>query len=153
MRTPRTAVLNVALLALLAAIVPVTAAVAGSSGNAKLCKALARVGSLDLEFQEVIESPSWDEVRDSIDEVGPRLNRAWKAVVRRIPDDQRKDARLVARFTKEALVVFGEADSLDEASAALLGVDDAIDAGLASARLEEFSQDECGVSINNEGEL
>jgi hypothetical protein len=149
MRTPRAALLLVPLLALVAAIVPVTTAVAGDS---KLCKALARVGKLDLRFEEVLLSPSWDEISESLDEVGPKLNRAWKAVIRQIPGEQEEDARLVARFTKKSLAAFGEADSLDEATDALFDIDGAIDAGLASGRLEAFSQDECGVSINNEGQ-
>ena len=56
----------------------------------------------------------------------------------------------MAGFTKRLVRVFANAESLQDASDALLADSEAIDAGLASARLETFSQDTCDVSINNE---
>lgn len=123
----------------------------GQATDAKLCKALAKIGSLDTQFDEALqEAGSWDEARAGLVGLGPKINRAWRTVVRRIPDEFHNDARLVAGFTKRLVKVFADAESLEEASDALLGDRDAVDAGLASARLETFSQDTCDVSINNE---
>lgn len=129
----------------------VASAPAGSAPDTKLCNALAKIGRLDGQFNEALtDADSWDEAREQLESLGPKINKAWRTVVRRIPDRYVDSAKLVAGFTKRALVNLAEADSLAEAGSVITDDPDAIAAGVASLELDTFSRDTCDVSINNE---
>lgn len=123
----------------------------GQGTDSKLCMALAKIGRLDGRFTDALTNgDSWDEAREQLESIGPRINKAWRTVVRRIPDKHLDAAELVAAFTKRALVKLADADSLSEAGSVVTDDPDAIAAGLASLELDTFSRDTCDVSINNE---
>jgi hypothetical protein len=129
---------------------PAFAATSSGSGD-RMCAAFEKIGELDLEFDEVLaEADDWETARDEMERLNPVLRRAWKKAVKTVPDEYVEDAKVVAGYTKRTIAAMLKTDSLTEAGLAALDDPDLVEAGLASFRLDEFSRDECDVSINNE---
>jgi len=146
--------LLVALGALLLAapmLLAIPAPAGAESSGSPMCKSLGQLGKLDARYSNVLaSSSSWQDSLDALNQLTPKLNKAWKSVIKRVPAKQKADAKLVAGFTKRVLSKIGDTKSQQDAAQIILQDPDALSAGRASQRLESFSQAKCGVSINNE---
>jgi len=126
----------------------------GADGDTgALCDHLRVIADNDLALSDT-DVMDLEEVETAMQESWPEVAAAYDEAIAIAPPDLAEDLRAIKRLTELFIEAMSGADGKADGSAALDALEDnqdeVMEAVEASLRAEEFTQEQCGFSLNNE---